>query len=182
TKPALALPTIADILSAAVDAIGPSGWISASDDNLGPELDLIADMKSEISAALAGVEEATYLKGVLREYIWFADSVAHRGRGDKKSSSSSSVAVRDDDAAAPLVRHEKLNGADLMVYGPPDRDGFDGDAGGKMLPLSLKAPTADVSRTKVNKSTGEVLSRSSREIGHLRRKQAGEYSFERLFV
>lgn len=185
TKPALALSTIADILSAAVDAIGPSGWISASDDNLGPELDLIADMKSEISAALAGVEEATYLKGVLREYIRFADSVVHRGgggAGDKKSSSSVAVRDDDDDAAAPLVRHEKLNGADLMVYAAPDRDGVDGDTAGKMLPLSLKAPAADVSRTKVKKATGEVLSRSSREVGHLRRKQAGEYSFERLIV
>lgn len=188
TKPALSLNTIADILSAAVDAIGPSGWIAASSDDLGPELDLIADMKSEISAALAGVEEATYLKGILTEYIRFAESASDRGGsgggggGGVGAKKSSAAAEEEDDTSAPFVRHEKLNGADLMIFAPTDGDGFDGDTGGKMLPLSLKAPSADVSRTKVKKSTGEVSLRSSREIGHLRRKQAGEYSFERLIL
>lgn len=177
-KPRLSLDTITDLLAASIDAIGPSGWISATSADLGPELDLIADMKSEIAAALAGVEEATYLKGILQEYIRFADSVS---TSDTRAVGKSTAA----ETSTPLVRHEKLNGADLMVFTAAEGEdgaGLDGEASGKMLPLSLKAPSADVSKTKVKKSTGEVRSRSSREIGHLRRKQAGKYSFERLIV
>lgn len=176
-KPYLSLDTITDLLAASIDAIGPSGWISATSTDLGPELDLIADMKSEIAAALAGVEEATYLKGILQEYIRFADSMT--------SSDTRMAGKSTAETPTPLVRHEKLNGADLMVFTAADGEdgaGLDGEASGKMLPLSLKAPSADVSKTKVKKSTGEVRSRSSREIGHLRRKQAGKYSFERLIV
>ena len=51
-----------------------------------------------------------------------------------------------------------------------------------MLPLSLKAPSADVEKTKVKQSTGEVRTRSNREIGYLRRKAVGKYAFERLIV
>jgi nucleotide-binding universal stress UspA family protein len=180
-------------MTASVDAVGPSGWISAlpavdingdSDSAIAAasrEMELIADMKSEISAALAGVEEATYLKGILREYLRFADQVA-----TPAATAGDAVAKIDDEtpASSNLVRYEKLNGADLVVFGRPGEgeDGYDGDAGGKMLPLSLKPATADVSRTKINKSTGESKSRTSREIGYLRRKAVGKYSFERLLV
>lgn len=176
-----------------MDAVGPSGWISAipaagdfeDSDSVtaaaSREMELIADMKSEVSAALAGVEEATYLKGVLCEYLRFADQV-----DTPATTSEDALAKMDAEASGPshLVRYEKLNGADLMVFTRPGEgeDGYDGDAGGKMLPLSLKAASTDVSRTKTKKSTGEVKNRSSREIGYLRRKAAGKYSFERLII
>lgn len=190
--PTLSLNTIIDLMTASVDAVGPSGWISAlptttdldgESDSASREMELIADMKSEVSAALAGVEEATYMKGVLREYLRFADQVV-----TPATTVEDAVAKIENEAAAPasshLVRYEKLNGADLMVFTRPGEgeDGYDGDAGGKMLPLSLKPASTDVSRTKVNKSTGETKSRSSREIGYLRRKAVGKYSFERLLV
>lgn len=191
--PALSLNVIIDLLTASVDAVGPSGWISAfpavsdleDSDSVtaaaSREMELIADMKSEISAALAGVEEAAHLKGVLREYLRFAD------QADAPAIiSEDALAKMDADAAGPshLVRHEKLSGADLMVFTRPGEgeDGCDGDSGGKMLPLSLKSASRDVSHTKIKKSTGEVRNRSSREIGYLRRKAAGKYSFERLIV
>jgi hypothetical protein len=178
-----------------VDAVGPSGWISAlpnvndlDDDSdsaiasASREMELISDMKSEVSAALAGVEEATYLKGILREYLRFADQVA-----DASATSTDAVAKTDDSvthAPSHLIRYEKLNGADLMVFTRPEEgeEGFDGDASGKILPLSLKPPSADVSRTKVLNSTGEIKARTSREVGYLRRKAAGKYSFERLVI
>lgn len=190
--PTLSLKTIVDLMTASVDAVGPSGWISAipAVDELNGdaeaasrEMELIADMKSEVSAALAGVEEATYLKGVLREYLRFADQVT-----SPTTAAGDAIAKADSDAAnqasSHLVRHEKLNGADLMVFTRPGEgeNGFDGDASGKMLPLSLKPASSNVSRVKVSKSTGESKSRSNREIGHLRRKAAGKYSFERLLV
>ncbi|KAJ5194707.1 uncharacterized protein N7498_008145 [Penicillium cinerascens] len=191
--PSLSLDTIIDLMTASVDAVGPSGWISAlpavdlngdSDSAIAAasrEMELIADMKSEVSAALAGVEEATYLKGILREYLRFADQVA-----TPAATAGDVVAKIDDEtpSSSNLVRYEKLNGADLVVFGRPGEgeDGYDADAGGKMLPLSLKPASADVSRTKINKSTGETKSRTSREIGYLRRKAVGKYSFERLLV
>lgn len=190
--PTLSLKTIVDLMTASVDAVGPSGWISAipAVDELNGdaeaasrEMELIADMKSEVSAALAGVEEATYLKGVLREYLRFADQVT-----SPAIATGDAIAKVDNDAANPasshLVRYEKLNGADLMVFSRPGEgeNGFDGDASGKMLPLSLKPASSNVSRAKVSKSTGESKSRSTREIGYLRRKAAGKYSFERLLV
>ncbi|KAJ6065169.1 hypothetical protein N7444_000822 [Penicillium canescens] len=145
------------------------------------EMELIADMKSEVSAALAGVEEATYLKGIMCEYLRFADQVV-----TPAATSEDALAKMEAEAAGPshLVRYEKLNGADLMIFTRPGEgeDGFDGDAGGKMLPLSLKATSGDVSRTKMKKSTGEIKSRTSREIGYLRRKAVGKYSFERLII
>ncbi|KAJ5097995.1 hypothetical protein N7532_004996 [Penicillium argentinense] len=191
--PPLSLNTIIDLITASVDAVGPSGWISAlppvnslddeSDEAIASasrEMELIADMKSEVSAALAGVEEATYLRGILREYLSFADQVATPAK------SSRALAQSDREAASRSqnVRYEKLNGAELVIFNLPGEgdDGYDGDASGKMLPLSLKPASTDVSRTKVKKTTGEAKARTSREIGYLRRKAVGQYSFERLLV
>ncbi|KAL4949885.1 hypothetical protein BDW69DRAFT_173370 [Aspergillus filifer] len=187
-SPTLPLPTIADLLNAAVDAIGPSGWVSINPGDYSTLSDpeaaglrdvaLIAEMKTEIGAALAGVEEATFLSGILREYLRYAKSV--------DSSAHTHLTTTDDNlpATSTSVRHEKLNGADLLVFGAHDEDGegaADGDASGKLLPLSLKA-TKDVSRTKVLKGTGKVVQRSKREMGYLRRKAVGKYTFERLVV
>ncbi|KAF7596777.1 hypothetical protein BBP40_000205 [Aspergillus hancockii] len=179
TTPSLSLNTITDLLNVSIDAVGPSGWISASalDDATTREMDLIADMKSEISAALAGVEEASYLKGVLGEYLRYTESVA------KSAKSAAAQKPKDnEEPTSALVRFEKLNGAELMVFRSGEEEGFEGDACGKMLPLSLKAASSEVSKKKVKKSTGEVKNRSNREIGYLRRKAVGKYSFERLVV
>ncbi|KAL4807519.1 hypothetical protein BDV18DRAFT_102825 [Aspergillus unguis] len=183
TSPSLPLSTIIDLLNAAVDAIGPSGWVSITPGNDAEEssglrdIALIAEMKSEVSAALAGVEEATHLSGILREYIRYAKSV------DAKP-----LIADEPSTAAPSstsVRHEKLNGADLLVFGAQDDAGLgadaDGDASGRLLPLSLKAGK-DVSKTKVLKGTGKVVQRSKREMGYLRRKAVGKYTFERLLI
>ena len=186
--PTLSLQTISDLMGACVDAVGPSGWVSAlpalnglgDDPNsaiaASREMELISDLKSEISAALAGVEEATYMKGVLNEYLRFADQVTR--------TDTPTEVDKDVMAQSHLVRCEKVNGADLVVFAHPGEgeDGYEGDLGGKMLPLSLKPISNDVSRTKVKKSTGESKSRSNREIGYLRRKAVGKYYFERLFV
>ncbi|KAF9892404.1 hypothetical protein FE257_001512 [Aspergillus nanangensis] len=183
TTPPLSLDVIANLLNAAVDAISPSGWISAGltdDDSYHSEMELINDLKCEISAALAGIEETTYLKGMLREYLLYTENVQRSLSGKKMSADEER---QREETISTLIRHEKLNGADLMVFpSADDLEGYEGDPTGKMLPLSLKAPSNDVSRTKVKKSTGEVKTRSIREIGHLRRKAAGKYAFERLVV
>ncbi|KAL1857761.1 hypothetical protein Plec18170_002985 [Paecilomyces lecythidis] len=174
-SPSLTLDSIVDLLSACVDAIGPSGWVSAA--GFANELDLIGDMKTEISFALAGVEEASYMKGILREFLRF---------GSTAVTPSEPTDLTGEDippTPAPREKHERLNGAELITFAPPDEDDLDPETGGKMLPLSLKAARhGDVSRKKVKKSTGEVKTRSSREIGYLRRKAMGKYAFERLLV
>jgi hypothetical protein len=113
------------------------------------------------------------LTGILREYLRYSTSVESRPKhlttgADETAPSSTSI------------RQEKLNGADLLIYGAQDEDG-EGDASGKLLPLSLKA-VRGVSRTKVLKGSGKVVERSKREMGYLRRKAAGKYTFERLVV
>lgn len=204
TRPALSLTTITDTLIAAVDAIGPSGWIAAAgslslsaDGNpTGEEQSLIADIKSEVSAALAGVQEATYMKGILREYLRFTETITTPKPNKQANSANKSTALiptdetnTEEDTSSSLIRHEKINGADLLVYTAAGADGtgedgyIDGDAGAnRMLPLSLKAASADVGKTKVKPSTGEVKNRSNREMGYLRRKAVGKYSFEKLIV
>ena len=189
TTPSLSLDTITDMLTAAVDAIGPSGWISATDDQQQQQQQggsgLVSDMKLEISAALAGVQEATYLKGILREYLRFTESATKSTtKSNNKGNKSTAVAktnAPEEEEESSHIRHEKLNGADLLVFttaGAEEEDGSD-----KMLPLSLKASSAaDVEKTKVKQSTGEVQTRSNREIGYLRRKAVGKYAFERLIV
>ncbi|KAJ5239129.1 hypothetical protein N7468_003748 [Penicillium chermesinum] len=142
------------------------------------EAELITDLKSEVSAALGGIEESLYLKGILRELLSFTEAT----QAMKKHASSKS---ERDTTPNPSnsVRYEKLNGADLMIFTQPeDGDGFDADASGKMLPLSMKPASKNVSKTKVKKSTGETKARTSREIGYLNRKAAGKYSFERLLI
>ncbi|RAH43221.1 uncharacterized protein BO95DRAFT_484230 [Aspergillus brunneoviolaceus CBS 621.78] len=191
TNPALPLDTITTCLNAAIDAIGPSGWIAAAASPGEPlaenSQELIADIKSEISAALAGVEEATYLTGILREYLRYTNSVkATTAAVTTTAVAETAVIPATEQPVTPAnVRYEKLNGADLVIFGAGDGEegGAGGEAaGGKLLPLSLKAAAHDVSKTKVKKETGEVKARSSREIGYLRRKAVGKYSFERLFV
>lgn len=197
TSPLLPLQSIIALLNAAIDAIGPSGWVSISpaDYNTAaaasdPEeaaslrdIALIAEMKSEVSAALAGVEEASLLTGFLREYLRYAKSVGSRALTSTATATATDEVTKLPATTSTAVRHEKLNGADLLVFGAQDADadGEGGDASGKLLPLSLKADKG-VSRTKVLKGTGQVVQRSKREMGYLRRKAVGKYTFERLVV
>lgn len=184
----LSLSAIVDTLVACIDAIGPTGWISAAGfagtDDSGATL--IADMKSEISSALAGVEETTYLKGILREFIRYSETVIGReseGRNGNKA--------QDQVAATPgggkLKRKERHNGAEILIYDDyHNADAIGSDS--RALPLSLKKTTAvqdgdeEVSRTKIRKATGEVKSRSNREMGYLKRKAVGKYSFEQIII
>ncbi|KAH8653493.1 hypothetical protein BX600DRAFT_386170 [Xylariales sp. PMI_506] len=67
---------IADLLGRCVDAIGPGGWLMndallAGDDSG----DFIASLKLEVSAALEGLEEAVYLRGVVGEAVKYCEAV-----------------------------------------------------------------------------------------------------------
>lgn len=63
------LTHLTHLLCALLDALGPTGWIQASTDLLTEPADTLSYMNAEISAALEGIEEATYLKGILGEML-----------------------------------------------------------------------------------------------------------------
>lgn len=187
--PPLPLSTIVELLNACIDAVGPSGWISAAGFVSGEssEASLIADMRSEISAALAGVEEATYLKGILREFVRCCQTAEAANQVVKVKSKAAKKLLAD---GMRIKRRERVNGAEILVYDDVvDHSGLL-NTDTKMLPLSLKltstGESGDVgeepSTTKVLRSTGEVKTRSNREIGYLKGKATGKYSFERIIV
>lgn len=66
------LSSIGKLLNCAIDSLGTSGWLlnsKVADDSTEGTLETISYMRNEISAALAGVEEATYLQGILGEML-----------------------------------------------------------------------------------------------------------------
>ncbi|MCJ1250553.1 hypothetical protein MMC30_007781 [Trapelia coarctata] len=65
------------LLNCAFDALGTSGWITSSSPtaNLTSNVETIAYMKAEVSAALEGIEEAAYLKAMLNEVLLYSKTV-----------------------------------------------------------------------------------------------------------
>lgn len=151
------LGMIGDMLNCALDSTGMGGWVFgtlALDDPEERE-DMIAYMKAEISAVLEGVEEATYLGGLLGEMLLYGKSVS---AGPRKANMA--------------VDHNKKRLAPITMPLISTDANF--------LPLSLKAPR-NVSATKVG-AGGEVQKRSKRDIGRLKSRMVGKYSRERIVV
>jgi hypothetical protein len=98
---------IADLLGRCVDSIGPGGWllndaILAGDDSG----DFIASLKLEVSAALEGLEEAAYLRGIVNEAV--------------KYSAEARMATNEDLAlnmAKPISLQVKEPGAEALPLG-----------------------------------------------------------------
>jgi hypothetical protein len=209
--PRLSLDTIVDLMNASVDAIGPSGWISAVEfvGTAVNESEMIAHMQSEVSAALAGVEEAAYMKGVLGEFIRYGSQVNtastnNNNTADKSSSKAITAASTTTDNSnnnnsssnipdpAPGVKREYDTYGKLWeTYTFPKA----GEEDGKILPLSLNAPTgestsssleqqvvAGAGRTKIQKSTGAVQNRTNREMAYLQRRAVPDYSVIRIHL
>ncbi|KAM5445446.1 hypothetical protein MaudCBS49596_007505 [Microsporum audouinii] len=190
--PSLSLSVIIDLLTACIDAVGPSGWISAAGfaGAAGSEASLIADMKSEIAATLASIDEATYLKGILREFIRCCETSAHHPAAITQSQRAITNGTSKTPSKRPK-RKEYHNGAQILVYGAPDNSAGVEGSDSKMLPLSLKVSGSqsgiggvsdELTRKKTHKSTGEVKPRSEREMAHKKHKAVGKYSFERIVI
>ncbi len=152
------LSHIAHLFNSVIDSIGTGGWIlgtsSMTDDDLTVETaDTISYMKAEISAALEGIEEATYLRGMLGEML-LCGKEALRGE------------VGRADRAAGLIKPVTI----ALDEGEE-----------RMLPLGLKTAPAVVSKTRVG-AGGEVVERSARDIGRLKSRMVGKYSFDRIVI
>lgn len=161
---------IADLLCRCIDAVGPGGWLindaivaAGAGDHM-DSADFLASLKLEISAALEGVQEAVFLRGIISEAVRYGSSVqkaeAEAGQKHKK---------RGDGAPQALV----LRGAT-----PNQEVGKVGEAA--MLPLGMKANDR-VSAEKVV-SGGEIARRRKREVGHLVSQKVGAYSLERISI
>ncbi|KAI4124469.1 MAG: hypothetical protein LQ338_004787 [Usnochroma carphineum] len=81
------LSTIGKLLNCCVDGLGAGGWVldnvnnNNNNDIAGSSeaaLETVSFMKAEISAAVAGVEEATFLQGILGEMLLCGKSALHQ--------------------------------------------------------------------------------------------------------
>ncbi|KAL2048292.1 hypothetical protein N7G274_000203 [Stereocaulon virgatum] len=150
---------IAHLLNCAIDSMGTGGWILGTSINgdSSETADTLSYMRAEISAALEGIEEATYLKGILGEMLLCG----------KNALLSSAKPTKPDQAqlTTPPVK-------------PTTIALNDQDSG--LLPLGLK-PAPVISMAKVG-AGGELIKRSARDIGQLKSKMVGKYSFDRIII
>lgn len=151
--------TIAKLLNSVIDSIGTGGWILGASitDDLTESEDTIAYMKAEISAALEGIEEATYLKGLLGQVLLYGKTTT----------------VSQGKPSNFLGANQNPTQIQSM---PVDGAGIESRA----LPLGLKA--AQGVPTKKVGIGGELIERSRRDIGRLKLRMVGKYSFDRIVI
>ena len=141
------------LFNCAIDCLGTGSWISGAMNTANANnMDTIAYMKAEVSAALECIEEAAYLKSMLNEVLLYSKTVKIRP-----------PVHRNDDSG--LIRP-------ITVAVQTSED--------KVLPLGLKANQAP-SLTKIG-AGGEIQERSMRDIGRLKSREVGAYSFERIMI
>ncbi|KAK7756257.1 hypothetical protein SLS62_001852 [Diatrype stigma] len=170
---------LADLLGRCIDAIGPSGWLlndailagsAGVDGGAGGEAsDFVAALKLEVSAALEGLEEAVYLRGIVGEAVRYCQVVEkqqhHQGRNNNS-----------DDTAVANVTEGVVNKNQQPIIPLPIHE-----PGAEALPLGLKTGRDRISAQKIA-AGGEIVERSARETGHLRSQQVGAYSLERIAI
>lgn len=159
------LTHIAHLFSSLIDSIGTAGWIlgssSSMTDDLNETADTISYMKAEISAALEGIEEATYLRGMLGEMLLCGKETIQQG--ERKM-------INGTATHAPPVGVMK-----------PVTIAFDEGEETRILPLGLHPTAPAISKTRIA-AGGEVVERSARDIGRLKSRMVGKYSFERIVI
>lgn len=181
---------IAELLCRCIDSVGADGWmvndalLARAGDHL-DSADFLAGLRLEVSAALEGIQEAVYLRGLLTETVKYGNSVRLQreqvqtgGLGESvvgikgtphKNATPHKGAVTPYKGGAPgsVARRNKP----VTLLGAEET---------QMLPLGLGS-RQKVSATKVI-GGGEIVTRSKREIGHLVSQRVGAYSLERIVV
>ena len=153
------LVIIVHLLNSILDALGPAGWMlgpRSGNETVADPADTLSYMQAEVSAALEGIEEAMYLKGVLGEMLLCGKEAlkarSKRVLADKANSRQGLV-------KPTIVQLEKED---------------------PVLPLGLKLKPP-IQMTRVG-AGGEVIKRSARDIGRLKSRMVGKYSFERIEI
>ena len=152
---------ISHVLNSVLDTLGPTGWILGSSviEDVTETIEMISYLKAEVSAALEGIEEATYLKGVLGEMLLCGKHVL-------APASKKALTYRNSQRAVS----QPIKPMTIALQ----------DDQSSVLPLGLK-PEPVISTLKVG-AGGEVMRRSKRDIGRLKSKAVGKYTFERISV
>lgn len=96
---------ISDLLGCALDSIGAAGWLHAPS-HFGGVIDpsnLITALKLEISAALEVVEEAMYMKGLVKEMLQYGKSGTAAAKKSSKPQPRDDIIVLHPDPSGPKV-------------------------------------------------------------------------------
>jgi len=149
-----AVAIIASLLSCALDAIGAGAWLTpvGSNPSSTDSSDIFQSLYDDTAEALTGFWEARYMRGLLSEFLRFANNVP---KSQKPSS-------------------EWLEANDKPFTVSPDVSEL------PMLPLGSK-PDMGIERTKNGKG-GKKEERSKREMGMLISRRVPKYSFERIVI
>ncbi|OTA99355.1 hypothetical protein M426DRAFT_68006 [Hypoxylon sp. CI-4A] len=95
---------LADLLGRCVDSIGPSGWllndaVLAGDDTR----DFIAALKLEVSAALEGLEEVIYLRGIVGEAVKFFETSSKKAPAEDVVDKMKPISLQVKEAGAEAL-------------------------------------------------------------------------------
>ncbi|KAI0834534.1 hypothetical protein F5Y06DRAFT_278907 [Hypoxylon sp. FL0890] len=102
---------LADLLGRCVDSIGPGGWLLNDAVLPGDEAgDFVSSLKLEVSAALEGLEEAVYLRGIVGEAVKYCEA-------SKKAGAEGVV-----DKMKPIPLQVKEPGAQALPLGLKAKD------------------------------------------------------------
>ncbi|KAH8902883.1 hypothetical protein BR93DRAFT_941188 [Coniochaeta sp. PMI_546] len=171
---------IADLLCRCIDSVGAGGWmindalLSRTGDHL-DSADFLAGLKLEVSAALEGIQEAVYLRGLLTETVKYGTAVQQSLLMAEAGPYYSGAYAKMPSGGGGGGKGTPHKGAGT----PYKAGGTPGGTGRRIKPLTLSGSAAEmqmlplglgarqrVSATKVV-SGGEIVTRSKREIGHL---------------
>jgi hypothetical protein len=143
----------ASLLGCVVDAIGVGGWLGAGNGDGDEMAQVLTGLRAEINGILEGIHEATFLKGLLGEFLRF---------GWKRDN-------------ADLREHGTARGIKVLSMEGGDNRSREGD--GKALPLGLKVKQG-VDTKVVDK--GEIKERRQRDVGNEISKGVGKYAYEEI--
>jgi len=161
----ISLQEIVTLLNGCIDALGPVGILGSAEEGAFIEK-MVPELLSEVTSASQAVEDSTFLQGILRETLRYAESV-ERQPFEVRSK------VENKDVSAMRT------GQIVTLYSEPD-SADPGLFSRSALPLSLKAEE-DIDKFKIRKG-GQSQRRSTREIGMLKDRLKSPYSFERLVL
>ncbi|KAK8162510.1 hypothetical protein IWX90DRAFT_435659 [Phyllosticta citrichinensis] len=147
-----AIAIIADLLGCALDAIGAGGWLTSGAD---AKSETVHSLRMEVSAALEGIHEAQFMKGLLNDFVRYRSKLESAQRGRER---------------APTAGRLSAKGKPITVHTVED----------PILPIGFKVTNA-ISMTSTN-LRGEVKQRTKRDIGKQISMNVGKYTYDRIDV
>ena len=157
-----AIAIIASLLSCALDAVGTVGWLTAANSmaSVDSTEDVLHSLLLETSAALEGIWEAGFMKGLLSDFL----------RYSRKST---------EGKQKPDNRKLRAQGKPELVHSWQTKDVAQ-TVEQSMLPLGV-SELMGIEHKKVGIG-GEVKKRSAREMGMMISKRVPKYSLERIVI